>query len=66
MADGLCLVGLGSVTKEVTDANGQKSWVNPLVKIKGNLLYSKGRMGRSVGEKEWESLAELKPSELEV
>ncbi|KAH7380079.1 hypothetical protein BKA66DRAFT_571155 [Pyrenochaeta sp. MPI-SDFR-AT-0127] len=59
-------VGLGSLTKEVTDVNGQKSWVNSLVKIKGNLLYSKGRMGRSVGDKEWEPLTALKPSELEV
>ncbi|KAF1841937.1 uncharacterized protein K460DRAFT_319507 [Cucurbitaria berberidis CBS 394.84] len=54
--------GLGTTAKEVTSETGQKSWVNPLVRVSGNkLLYSKGRMGRSVGEKEWD---EMKPSEV--
>ena len=64
VADFNCL-GLGATTKEVTSETGQKSWVNPLVKIKGRqLLYSKGRMGRSVGEKEWDALNAMKPAEL--
>ena len=59
-------VGLGSTSKEVTDEKGQKSWVSPLVKIKGSLLYSNGRMGRNVAENEWDSLTKLKPEELDV
>lgn len=30
-------------------------WINPLVKGKGKLTYSKGRMGRSFGSDEWAS-----------
>ncbi|OAK97757.1 hypothetical protein IQ06DRAFT_358038 [Phaeosphaeriaceae sp. SRC1lsM3a] len=47
--------GLGSASKEVTDVDGRKTWVNPLVKAKGKLAYSKGRMGRAFGDKEWEA-----------
>ena len=46
-------VGLGSTTKEVTGADGQKTWVSPLVKAKGKLAFSKARMGRAFSEKEW-------------
>jgi hypothetical protein len=47
--------GLGSSTKEVVDKDGKKVWVNPLVKASGKLAYSKGRMGRTYGDKEWEA-----------
>ena len=30
-------------------------WVSPLVKGKGEMAWSKGRMGREVGDKEWEA-----------
>ena len=48
------MVGLGATTKEV-EIDGKKVWVNPLVKGKGRLNYSKGRMGRPFGSKEWEA-----------
>jgi hypothetical protein len=48
-------VGIGATTKEVTGADGRKEWVNPLVRAKGKLAYSKGRMGRAYGDKEWEA-----------
>ena len=44
--------GLGATNKEVT-VDGKKVWMNPLVLGKGRLTYSKGRMGRPYGEKEW-------------
>ncbi|ORY10973.1 hypothetical protein BCR34DRAFT_336590 [Clohesyomyces aquaticus] len=46
--------GMGATTKEVKNADGTKSWVNPLVKVKGKLNYSKGRMGRAFGANEWD------------
>lgn len=46
------LTGLGATRKEV-DLDGQKVWMNPLVQAKGKLRYSKGRMGRPFGDKEW-------------
>ncbi|KAH7079884.1 hypothetical protein BKA63DRAFT_229909 [Paraphoma chrysanthemicola] len=51
--------GLGATTKEVTRKDGRKEWVSPLVKAKGKLLYSKGRMGRDFGDKEWEAYGEM-------
>lgn len=51
--------GLGSTTKEVTGKDGRKEWVSPLVKAKGKLLYSKGRMGRAYGANEWEAYEEM-------
>lgn len=56
--------GLGATTKEVTGPDGQKSWVNPLVKLGGKLMYSKGRMGRAYGDDEWNALAALTPAEV--
>ncbi|KAK4629526.1 Monooxygenase [Fulvia fulva] len=47
--------GLGATTKEV-EVGGKKVWMSPLVKGKGTLNYSKGRMGRAFGSKEWEAL----------
>lgn len=58
-------VGLGATTKEVTAVSGKKSWVNPLVKLEGKMLYSKGRMGRAYGDNEWDALTSLKPAELD-
>ncbi|KAJ4309786.1 hypothetical protein N0V94_008764 [Neodidymelliopsis sp. IMI 364377] len=57
-------VGLGATSKEVTGPDGKKSWVNPLVKLGGKLLYSKGRMGRAYGNDEWSTMASLQPAEL--
>jgi len=37
--------GLGQTTKEAM-LDGKKVWINPLVRAKGRLNYSKGRMGR--------------------
>lgn len=45
--------GLAATTKEVLGEDGTKKWVSPVVKAKGSLLYSKGRMGRDFGNKEW-------------
>ena len=59
-----CDIGLGATSKEVTGPDGKKSWVNPLVKLGGKLLYSKGRMGRDYGDDEWDALSSLKPAEL--
>ncbi|KAF3004963.1 hypothetical protein E8E13_007953 [Curvularia kusanoi] len=53
-------VGLGATSKQVTGPDGKKSWVNPLVKIGGNLSHSKGRLGRAYGENEWDALDSLK------
>jgi hypothetical protein len=50
--------GLGATTKEVTGPDGKKSWVSPLVKLGGKLMYSKGRMGRAFGDDEWSASAE--------
>jgi hypothetical protein len=47
--------GLGSTTQEVTNLDGKKEWVSPLVRANGKLAYSKGRMGRTYGDKEWEA-----------
>ena len=44
--------GMGATVKEAT-VDGKKVWLNPLVEAKGKLRYSKGRMGRPFGEKEW-------------
>ena len=44
--------GMGATLKEAT-VDGKKVWMNPLVQAKGQLRYSKGRMGRPFGEKEW-------------
>jgi hypothetical protein len=48
-------VGMGTTTKEVVGAEGKKEWASPLVRAKGKLVYSKGRMGRAHGDKEWEA-----------
>ncbi|KAK4494914.1 hypothetical protein PRZ48_014270 [Zasmidium cellare] len=45
--------GLGATSKEV-EINGTKAWVNPLVRAKGPLLWSRGRMGKESGEKDWQ------------
>ena len=45
--------GLGRTNKEVTVDGKTKVWMSPLVQGKGKLNYSKGRMGRPFGEKEW-------------
>ncbi|CAI6314097.1 unnamed protein product [Periconia digitata] len=45
--------GLGATSKEVIGPDGETRWINPLIKTNGKLLYSKGRMGREVEEKEW-------------
>jgi hypothetical protein len=50
----LMSAGLASTTKEVVQ-EGKSEWVSPLVRVKGKLNYSKGRMGREYGEKEWEA-----------
>jgi heme-degrading monooxygenase HmoA len=48
--------GLGATRKEVS-VGGEKVWMNPLVKGRGRLTYSKGRMGRPYSsEKEWVAL----------
>lgn len=44
--------GLGATSKEV-DINGQKTWANPLVRAKGPLLRSSGRMGKDFVTKDW-------------
>lgn len=49
----LLAAGLGTTTKEVTGPNGEKVWMSPLVKGKGKMSYSKGRMGRAYGDDEW-------------
>jgi hypothetical protein len=45
--------GLGTTTKEVTGPDGKKVWMSPLVRGKGKMSYSKGRMGRAYGDDEW-------------
>jgi len=59
-------VGLGSTTKEVTGPDGNKVWMSPLVKGRGKMAYSKGRMGRAYGEKEWEAYEEMLKAGAEV
>lgn len=45
--------GLGATTKEAL-INGKPTWLNPQVRAKGRLNYSKGRMGRVYDtESEW-------------
>jgi hypothetical protein len=51
--------GLGTTTKEVTGPDGKIVWMSPLVKGKGKMTYSKGRMGRAYGDKEWEAYEAL-------
>jgi len=47
--------GLGATTKQ-TMVDGAQTWANPLVRGKGRLSYSKGRMGRSFDNKtEWKA-----------
>ncbi|PPJ59509.1 hypothetical protein CBER1_09995 [Cercospora berteroae] len=58
--------GLGSTSKEVTRPDGKKVWMNPLVKMKGQLMYSKGRMGRRFGEHEWDAFAATAPPGMEL
>jgi hypothetical protein len=49
-------VGMGSTTKEFVGKDGGKNeWISPLVRANGKLAYSKGRMGRTYGDKEWEA-----------
>ncbi|EMC99306.1 hypothetical protein BAUCODRAFT_31625 [Baudoinia panamericana UAMH 10762] len=46
--------GLGRVTKAATTVDGNEVWLNTLVKGKGRLAYSKGRMGRVYDQQsEW-------------
>ena len=48
--------GLGATRKEV-GVRGERVWVNPLVRGRGRLTYSKGRMGRAFSrEEEWVAL----------
>ncbi|GAB7346000.1 hypothetical protein MBLNU457_4774t1 [Dothideomycetes sp. NU457] len=48
--------GLGATTK-MTMVDGKQVWVNPLVRGKGRLSYSKGRMGRVFDNKsEWQAI----------
>jgi hypothetical protein len=49
------MAGMTATTKEVVK-DGKSEWVNPHVYVSGKLRYSKGRMGREYGEKEWEPL----------
>ncbi|KAF2032984.1 hypothetical protein EK21DRAFT_59592, partial [Setomelanomma holmii] len=58
--------GMASTTKEVQGKDGRKEWVSPLVKAKGKLLYSKGRMGRTYGDNEWDAYEEMVKKEEEV
>lgn len=39
--------------------------MNPLVKMKGPLMYSKGRMGRQFGDHEWDAFAATAPPGME-
>ena len=48
---------LGATTKEAT-VDGKTVWLNPLVHGKGILAYSKGRMDRPFGEKEWSAFSD--------
>ncbi|KAF1928982.1 uncharacterized protein M421DRAFT_100706 [Didymella exigua CBS 183.55] len=56
-------VGLGATTKEVIGPDGKKSWVTPLVKLGGKLMYSKERMGRAYCDDEWNASAATMPAE---
>ncbi|KAF2820609.1 hypothetical protein CC86DRAFT_374291 [Ophiobolus disseminans] len=58
--------GLGSTTKEVTGLDGKRAWMSPLVKGKGKMAYSKGRMGRTYGEKEWVAYEDVLAKETDV
>lgn len=50
--------GLGATFTEA-NVKGEKVWMSPLVQGKGSLTYSKGRMGRSLDEKnEWKAFEE--------
>jgi hypothetical protein len=49
------LLGLGYTTMEKMGAEEQKSWISPPVRARGKLAYSKGRMRRAFGDKEWEA-----------
>jgi hypothetical protein len=40
--------------------------MSPLVKGKGKMAYSKGRMGRAYGKKEWEAYGAVLAAEAEV
>jgi hypothetical protein len=53
------MAGLASTTKEVV-TEGKSEWASPLVRVKGKLNYSKGRMGKEYGEKEWEASEETR------
>ena len=37
----------------MVDKDGKSTWVNPLVRVKGQLSYSNGRMGRTENNKGW-------------
>lgn len=54
--------GLGAAFSEgtVKDERGErKVWMSPLVKGKGQLTYSKGRMGKAPSDKEWVAYQEM-------
>lgn len=53
------VAGLAATTKEVVDENGQKSWMSPLYKARGKMMYGRGRMGRDVDDK-WETMETVK------
>ena len=58
--------GLGATSIEVpsVEKDGKSSWYSPLVQGKGPLRYSKGRMGRTFGEKqEWPEFEKLSAGE---
>ena len=49
--------GLGATFTEA-EVEGKKVWMSPLVKGKGPMMYSKGRMGKAMDEKtEWSAFA---------
>ena len=49
--------GLGATFTEA-NVKGEKKWMSPLVKGRGKLAYSKGRMGREYGDNEWTAYEE--------
>ena len=56
--------GLGAASKEVELEKGGKVWMNPLVQGRGQLNYSRGRMGLALKDNEWNAFEEtLGPEE---
>lgn len=56
--------GMGKTSKEVVGEDGRSVWMNPLVRIGGQMRYSKGRMGRKFDlKREWGAMEELSEEE---